>query len=275
MCEPKQTPSQINDPVKISNEMSELLMTSQKAIKTTPVLLPSEINVSHDSRILIDVLEAVYDFVAILDENLIFLDCSTSLSELFKAGSDFPIGKCLTDLFPEFEKKNLLSEYQLASERIGYYEHDNFALDDLSIYKYPSYVRFRMFPKSPFIICTAENITIRIQYDILRQKYLKLLAKNEQLELLLSSADTEQFEINHLPKKENEVDLVEILENQKSFTPREIEIAMLLVKGHSTKEIAENLLVSKKTVNFHRLNIRDKLGLKNSKKSVRSSLLDL
>ncbi|WP_423055620.1 LuxR C-terminal-related transcriptional regulator [Acetobacterium carbinolicum] len=250
-------------------------MTSQKSMVTTPVLSPAELNFTHDSRILIDVLEAVYDFVAILDEDLIFLDCSASLSELFKAGGNFPIGKCLTDLFPEFAKKDLYSEYKLSSNRIGYYERDNFALDDLSIYKYPSYVRFRMFPKSPFIICTAENITIRIQYDILKQKYLKLLAKNEQLEMLLLSADTDQSKICHPPKKEDKVDLVEILENQKFFTPREIEIAMLIVKGYSTKEIAENLLVSKKTVNFHRLNIRDKLGLKNSQKSVRSCLLDL
>lgn len=250
-------------------------MSSHESEKVTPPFSVPELDISHDSRLLINVLEAVYDFVAILDEDLIFLDCSSSLSELFNAGGNFPIGKCLTDLFPEFAKKDLYSEYQLSSERIGYYERDNFALDDLSIYKYPSYVRFRMFPKSPFIIFTAENITIRIQYDILKQKYLKLLAKNEQLEMLLSSADAEQFEICHPPKKEDKVDLVEILENQKSFTPREIEIAMLIVKGHSTKEIAENLLVSKKTVNFHRLNIRDKLGLKNSKKSVRSSLLDL
>ena len=191
---------------------------SSKVFPETPHGFPTpDIDIAHDSHVLINVLEAVYDFVAILDENLIFLDCSKSLQELFKAGDDLPIGKCLTDLFPEFAKKDLLTEYKLASERIGYYEHDNFALDDLSIYKYPSYVRFRMFPRSPFIICTAENITIRIQYDILRQKYLKLLAKNEHLEILLSSKNTatEKLEISHYPKKENEVDLVEILENQK------------------------------------------------------------
>lgn len=250
-------------------------MSSKISTETSPGFSTLDIDIAQDYHVIINVLEAVYDFVAILDENLIFLDCSKSLQELFKSGDDFPIGKCLIDLFPEFAKKDLLTEYKLASERLGYYERDNFALDDLTIYKYPSYVRFRMFPQSPYIIFTAENITIRIQYDILRQKYLKLLAKNERLEILLSSSDSEKLEINQTPKKNSEVDLMDILENQKCLTPREIEVAMFIVKGHSTKEIAEILLVSKKTVNFHRLNIRGKLGLKKSNKSVRSYLLDL
>jgi hypothetical protein len=184
-------------------------MPSQKPLKKAPLTTTPQINVSRDSRMLISVLEAVYDFVAILDENLIFLDCSKSLSELFKAGGDFPIGKRLSDLFPEFERKDLFSEYQLSSDRIGYYEHDNFALDDLSIYKHPSYVRFRMFPRNPFIICTAENITIRIQYDILHQKYLKLLAKNEELEALLSSSNTNEQTFNHSTITKDTIDLVD------------------------------------------------------------------
>lgn len=48
------------------------------------------------------------------------------------------------------------------------------------------------------------------------------------------------------------------------FTPREWEVAGLLAQGLTSKEIAEALLVSKKAVNFHRGNIRKKLGCMDS-----------
>ena len=47
------------------------------------------------------------------------------------------------------------------------------------------------------------------------------------------------------------------------LTDREREILQQLVEGKSTKEIAFNLSVSVKTIETHRLNIRDKLGISN------------
>lgn len=49
-----------------------------------------------------------------------------------------------------------------------------------------------------------------------------------------------------------------------SLTPREWEVAKLLAQGLTSKEIAEILAISKKTVDFHRGNIRRKLGCTNS-----------
>jgi PAS domain S-box-containing protein len=89
----------------------------------------------------------------------------------------------------------------------------------------------------------------------------------------------------------NEADYVSILESNLkdivspfsnklstkylNLTPKEIQIANLIKEGKTTKEIAEILNTSPGTVEFHRHNIRSKLGLKNKKINIRSHLLTL
>ena len=57
------------------------------------------------------------------------------------------------------------------------------------------------------------------------------------------------------------------------LTSKEIQIAGLVMDGKTSKEIAELLNVSVRAVEFHRDNIRTKLGLKNIKINLRSYLL--
>jgi len=59
------------------------------------------------------------------------------------------------------------------------------------------------------------------------------------------------------------------------LTPGEIQVAGLVRDGKTTKEIAELLNSSTGAVNFHRNNIRAKLGLRNTKTNLRSFLLPL
>jgi two-component system invasion response regulator UvrY len=49
-----------------------------------------------------------------------------------------------------------------------------------------------------------------------------------------------------------------------TLSQREIQIIALIKKGHSSKEIAESLEISVKTVEVHRYNILKKLNLKNA-----------
>ena len=47
------------------------------------------------------------------------------------------------------------------------------------------------------------------------------------------------------------------------LTPRELEVVKLLAEGHSSDEVAEILVISAKTVNRHRENVFEKLGMHN------------
>lgn len=59
------------------------------------------------------------------------------------------------------------------------------------------------------------------------------------------------------------------------LTPQEIEVAHLIRKGRSSKEIAEILFLSVAGVDFHRKNLRKKFGLTHSSKNLRSYLMSL
>lgn len=59
------------------------------------------------------------------------------------------------------------------------------------------------------------------------------------------------------------------------LTPQEMQVATLVKDGKTSKEIAEILVISEATVNFHRKNLRTKFGLTNKQANLRAYLLSL
>ena len=66
-----------------------------------------------------------------------------------------------------------------------------------------------------------------------------------------------------------------LLAKSLNITPTELQIADMIKIGKTSKEISELFKVSVRAIEFHRNNLRKKLGLKNKKTNLRSYLLSL
>ncbi|HUN55029.1 MAG TPA: PAS domain S-box protein [Smithella sp.] len=88
-------------------------------------------------------------------------------------------------------------------------------------------------------------------------------------------------QLNHLEIIENNLNdiispfLRNLTAEHSDLTPREIQVASLVKEGKTTKEMTELLNISETAVDFHRKNVRMKLGIKNKKANLRSFLLSM
>jgi DNA-binding NarL/FixJ family response regulator len=101
--------------------------------------------------------------------------------------------------------------------------------------------------------CTYRQLTDAIQSVYEGKKYL-------------SQDITEQVITGYLSPSKSETN------DYESLSHREKEVFMLFTEGKSTREIADDLFISVKTVNTHKQNILDKLQLKSNTDIVKYAL---
>ncbi len=104
-----------------------------------------------------------------------------------------------------------------------------------------------------------------------------VLPSKDQLESILSSP-TERAYIDNIMLNLNRVTSSfskKLSQKDWGLSPKEIQVADLIRVGLSNKESALQMNVTKSTIEFHRDNLRKKLGLKHEKKNLRAYLMAL
>nr|MBF0223597.1 hypothetical protein [Desulfobulbaceae bacterium] len=102
-----------------------------------------------------------------------------------------------------------------------------------------------------------------------------VMPNSDQLEGILDSP-TERAYLENIMLNLNRVTspfAKELSQLKCGLSPKEIQVADLIRIGLSNKESAIQMNVTKSTVEFHRDNLRKKLGLKHKKKNLRAYLM--
>jgi two-component system, NarL family, response regulator NreC len=125
---------------------------------------------------------------------------------------------------------------------------------------------------------TIKTIMLSMHND---GNYITQSVRNGAMGYLLKNADEEELlnaiETVFLGKKYFNKEATELLLNNmsmegfKNLSPREGEVLALIADGFTTKEIAEKLFISNRTVETHRVNMLKKLNVKNSAELVRKA----
>ena len=129
----------------------------------------------------------------------------------------------------------------------------------------------------------ALRVILRNMEDEKKELQARIISNVEQLILpyveKLKHSDLTSTQAKYMNALEATIrDLVSPFSRTMSsvnLTPTELQVSNLVKIGRSTKEIAEVLNISLRTVCFHRENVRKKLGLNNKKANLRSYLLSL
>lgn len=114
-----------------------------------------------------------------------------------------------------------------------------------------------------------EKILLNMKWLVL--PYLDKMKKSG----LNERQETYRYIVESLLKEITSPFLRKLTSQDLTLTPTEIQVANLVKEGKTTKEVAELLNSSTRAVEFHRENLRAKIGLKNKKINLRSYLLSL
>lgn len=196
---------------------------------------------------------------------------------LFRAG--------LTSMFAENEQLQVAGSFSDGVEFISFLENGgevDVVLLDISMEKVGGLevleICKKKYPKLKSIMLSMHNDGNYVVQSV-RKGAMGYLLKNAEKEEL-----NEAIEIVYFGKKYFNKETTELLLNNmavqgeelKKLSPREREVLIFIAEGLTTKEIAEKLIVSTRTIETHRVNMMKKLNVKNSAELIKkASELDL
>ena len=100
---------------------------------------------------------------------------------------------------------------------------------------------------------------------------LKRLRKTSLDPQQLSSLDIIESNLNNITSSFSQL----LSSRHQELTPMEIRVADLIREGKNTREIAELMNLSARTIESHRLSLRKKMGIRARKEDLRFHLLSL
>jgi DNA-binding NarL/FixJ family response regulator len=201
------------------------------------------------------------------------------MKRIIIADSNLLIRSGLNAVLRQYDDFQLLgeavSEDQLI-EMVKSFEADviliDFAAKEFSIDVFSKVLRVN--PKLRFVAITGEQTGITI-VNALRAGVTSYIKKDcdihEIVESIRETATGGRFfcgQILETIRREaidvNDLDIVELSCEAVVISERELEVIKLIAEGYTNNEIAERLFLSPHTVNTHRKNIMQKLGVNNT-----------
>ena len=198
--------------------------------------------------------------IAITDDHTIVIE---GIKTMLKSNKEVEVVQCFENLNDTF--KNLEDTIQVLLLDINLPDGNGINACKELLLKHPNLkiIALTNFEDSIFIKQILKNGALGY--------LLKNTSKSELIEAIKEVTDGNRY----LPKKINNILLNDSIgvENSSYFIPklttREKEILALIIKEYTTEEIANELFISAKTVESHRGNLIQKLGVKNSAGLVR------
>lgn len=250
-------------------------------------------------RLFKTILESIQDGVSVLDGSLQIRYINTSMKYWY-SGSESPVGRKCYEIYhnrtspcPSCPTLRAVKTVTPQMEKVQYAPNGK-KQGWQQLYAVPVVDSSK---KVILVIEYIRDITFqkRIEYNLqeLEQRFEAMEKQNEMLMQILAQRDqyreeleatitsnVEKFikpSLNHLKKLvgERDINMVSGLIDEivypitkkrptaiSTLSPRELQVCALIKEGNPSKEIASKLYITQKTVDYHRINIRKKLGIR-------------